>query len=332
MTQQDMEMDQDMNPPDLCEGPACSGFEAFDDCPRVRNLGTIQVANGTIMLEDSTAELGSSVDAACTADGAQAADYVYVFQVDQPAFVSTTLDNIGQVDWAVEARRGQCTANTSFTCEDSGQTLFLAEPGQNYFFVLEPFAGTNEGPFRLNVGFTPLTCSPPGSFTCDMNDRVLCQGGTMERALSCGVACEGTSCVGDTCATAVPVMGSAGTYTFEGTMEAFTNNVNTIDLDLSCTLPFMGMPQLSTPGPEIFYRLQGLRAGQTVTIDAREDSNDDAIYILSACPQAGSACIDVNDLSDRLIWQVTDDGDYIVVVDVTVEQGQPYKHIITISD
>lgn len=333
-----MEMGVDMGgvdmAPDMCVGPGCDEeFEAIDDCPRVKNLGVLEVSKGEVVLEASTVDLETSIAAACTADGAMAPDYVYALEVDAPVFINTSLALVGDVDWAVEARAGKCEALASVQCRDTGETLFYAEPGKKYFLVLEPIAGSQAGPFKMSLNFTELVCAPPGEYSCDMNSRLLCEGGTQERALSCGAACEGTTCVGDTCQTALPIMGVAGTYTFEGTMEAFTNTLDTKAMDKdTCTLPFMGMPQLETPGPEMFYALQGLKAGQRVGVDTREDSNDNSIYVFKGCDVATAKCLVVDDLADRINWTVPEDGDYTLVVDVNIEQGQAYKHIITITD
>jgi hypothetical protein len=67
-------------------------------------------------------------------------------------------------------------------------------------------------------------------------------------------------------------------------------------------------------------------------VDAREDSNDNSIYVFKGCDVATAKCLVVDDLADRINWTVPEDGDYTLVVDVNIEQGQAYKHIITITD
>jgi hypothetical protein len=334
----DMEMGEDMPvlpdmAPDMCVGADCDSFEAFDDCPRVKNLGVLETSKGMVMLSATTLGLESTVDAACSSDGDTAPDYVYALEVDEPVFINTSLGLVGDVDWVVEARAGQCTTQAQVQCLDSGETLFYAEPGKKYFLLLEPVTGGLSGQFDLALRFTPLTCAPPNSYTCDMSERLFCEGGTSERALACGVACTGTECAGDTCDMAIPVMGVAGTYTFEGTLEAYTNTLDTKNMDVdTCTLAFMGMPQLETPGPEAFYALKGLKAGQKVNVDASTDVNDNAIYIFQGCGVGTAKCAVVNDLADRINWTVPEDGDYTLVVDIIIEQGQAYKHTITITD
>jgi hypothetical protein len=327
------DMREDMAP-DMCRGAGCGKFESFDACPRVKNLGVLKVADGEVVLEATTAGLESSVSATCSADGEMAPDYVYALEVDEPAFINTSLALVGDVDWVVEARAGKCEAQAQVQCLDSGETLFYAEPGKKYFLVLEPVSGTLAGPLKLTLNFTPLVCAPPGSYTCDMGTRQLCEGGTRERALVCGAACEGAACAGDTCETALPIMGVAGTYTFEGTLEAFSNTLDTANMDVdTCALgTFMGMPSLATPGPEVFYALRGMKAGQRVRVDAKTDLNDNAIYLFRGCAVATTTCLASDDLADAVDFTVPEDGDYTLVVDVTIEQGQTYKHTITITD
>lgn len=329
------DMEQDMAP-DMCQGAGCEQFESFDACPRVKNLGVLKVADGEVVLEATTAGLESSVSASCTADGATAPDYVYALEVDEPAFINTALSLVGDVDWVVEARAGKCEAQAQVQCLDSGETLFYAEPGKKYFLVLEPVSGTLAGPLKLTLDFTPLVCAPPGGYSCDMGTRQFCEGGTQERALVCGAACEGAACAGDTCETALPIMGVAGTYTFEGTMEAFGNTLDTANMDVdTCALgTFMGMPALATPGPETFYTLRGMKAGQRVqvSVDTNVDGNDNAFYIFKGCDVAAAKCLAANDLGDDLDFTVPEDGDYTLVADVTIEQGVSYKRTITITD
>ncbi len=201
----------------------------------------------------------------------------------------------------------------------------MAEPGTDYFVVVEPRTGIDRGSFEFTMTFEELVCSPPGGTSCNGDNLVVCQAGTSEAEYACGTGCMNAACLGDTCDTALEVTAS-GSYT--GNIEAFDG---TLDFGTQPSCSLGGDQGIATPGPEIVLSLPGLEAGQTVTVDASmNDDNDNAIFVLDQCTDQ-EGCLAAIDIGEVLTWDVEADGDYFIVIDKTTDSPNPFNYTIDIQ-
>lgn len=335
----DMSADADMaTDMDNCEDNACIEWKKFDDCDQVRDLGTLDSANSEkFAVKGDTTNLGSLIQTTCSDTGDVSAEYVFAFKLNATAFIDLKVESLSGVDFVVEMRDGKCEAldpndiaDAGF-CRQSGQEVFLARKDIQYFLVVEAQNGMVNGPFEINMGFTPTTCEP-GAVSCDADNLVVCEAGTMEASKPCGTGCMTDACTADTCDNTIDISGT-GTFDYKGSLDAFTNSFNAADFkDAGCTAP--NGDALPTPGAEQIFALKNLTAGQRVRIEANdllEDQNDNAIFIMDSCG-ANAQCLAVEEITDQFDWEVPNNGDYVVIIDNLSDFNKNYKHTITVSD
>ena len=311
-----------------CEGLDC-GFEwsQYGECIQTLDQGLIDVSGSPVeSFYGNTTGLTSNIESTCSADAADAAEFVFRFRVTEPSFVDFRLNTLDNVDWATSVREGACDQASEFTCRDSSLDNFLAQPNTDYFLVVEPVAGTQRGDFQVRVEFTPTACAPLGARMCAQDNLEVCTALDGIQSFSCGSTCANDVCSGDSCDQAVDVPASAGVNTFEGELGAYQGDIDALAIP-SCAA--LGAP--ATPGAERIYKVAGLQSGQTIQIEATlGDSNDDAILIMRGCGQTAE-CVAYKELGDRLTWTATEGGDYTIVVDNLDELNQPFKHVITVQ-
>lgn len=328
------DMDGDMT----CEGNDCVMWKTFDDCEQVRDLGTLDAANSAnFNVKGDTTNLASLIQTSCSNSGDVSAEYVFAFKVNATAFIDLKVEAQTGVDFVVEMRDGKCEAldpndvTDAGFCRTSGQEFFLARKDVQYFLVVEAQNGMVNGPFDVNMGFTPTVCEP-GNASCNNDDLVICEGGQMETTKPCGTTCMTDTCAANTCDNAIELSGT-GTYDYKGSLDAFSNDFDAADYkDAGCTAA--NGDAMPTPGAEQIFKLKGLTTGQRVRIEANdlaEDQNDNAIFIMNTCG-ASAQCIAVEEISDQFDWEVPSNGDYVVIIDNLSNFNKNYKHTITISD
>lgn len=321
--------DEDMQADMGCTGPECTEWVAFDSCMRVRNLGTLDSQNSAQFgVAGDTTSLASTIKTSCSDTGDTSAEYVYAFKLNATAFLDLKVEATSGVDFVAEIRDGKCEEENVLFCDKSAEELFLARADQQYFLVVEAQNGLVAGGFNVSMKFTPTSCDP-GAVACSGDNLEVCADGTMTQSLACGTMCNTDTCTGNVCLDGVEVSGT-GTFEFTGDLEAFTNNFDAKDYT-DCSF---GSAPTPTPGADTFYKLKGLKAGQRLVVEANalgEDLNDNAIFILPSC-DATAACVAKEELSDKLEWTVTADGDYTLVIDNLSDFNKAYKTSINIID
>jgi hypothetical protein len=310
-----------------CEGFDC-GFEftAYGECLQTLDMGVIDASASTVeSFYGNTTNLDSNTDSTCAANAADASEFVFRFQVSQTALVNFRLNTLDNVDWATSVREGACDSASEFTCRDAAVDSFRASPNTDYFLVVEPNSGVQQGDFQIRVEIEPTECDELGGRTCAQDNLEICTALDGVQSYACGGTCANDACAGDSCDQAVDIPSTASENTFEGELAAYQGDIDAGAIP-SCAA--LGAP--STPGAERIYKVTGLMANQTLEINATlGDSNDDAILIMRGCGQAAE-CVAYKELGDRLTWTATEAGDYTIVIDNLDELNQPFKHVITV--
>ncbi|HSN97513.1 MAG TPA: PPC domain-containing protein, partial [Candidatus Nanopelagicales bacterium] len=144
--------------PDCANNPLCVLQQANCLSPRL-------IPGSGTYTGDTTGNI-SETKGVCGGDAGEA---VFYFVLTQPTRVE--LDSIGtSFDSTLYVRTGACNSGAEIGCDDdsagsnwAARLVFqILYPGTYYVFLdgytVDPFGGANEGPFALNVEFTP---NPP---------------------------------------------------------------------------------------------------------------------------------------------------------------------------
>lgn len=318
--------DVECEPDRMCVKGVCVLADLGVACRDAEDLGELDVS-GPVTIAGDTTGFSDSLTTTCAADdGFSGADRAYRFTVPSAVRVDAVLQTSSGIDWVAEVRTGGCESTASvLTCSDNEQFPFVAQPGIDYWLVVEPYAGIDEGAFELDLSFTAQQCTPPGGRTCDGDDVLVCQGGTSQARHACATGCAGGGCGGDSCATAYAV---DGPVTLSGDTSAYSE---TLDFGGQASCSMDGDQGISTPGSEVVLLLRGLTAGETVTVDAStNDDNDNAIFVQETCGDS-NVCLAAQDLEDRLEFQVPADGDYYVVIDKLTSSPKAFTYSVDIQ-
>lgn len=313
-------------------------------CDRVEDLGTIGPDSEPRTLQGSTVDqrLLDGYVTACGAGPAPEVGWEMVF--DAPTRVVATITPTSQARWALEVRRGECADSEGFICNTTNPSVFVVDAGEPVLLIAEPQSNVR-GTFELELQFDTLVCLPIDSTRCDGDDMLRCEmGGNEEIPYTCGEPCRMGSCGANTCDNAVEV--TSFPYTFEGSFDSYSSSID-FDQDNTCINPALsatpgepdpGEPDNNIPdvepgamagpietlGPDVFFSLPGLTAGQKLTVRADSmigDRGDSVIFVLDACDPM--QCLLATDLGDRLNeWEIPASGDYLVIVDRRGLSGQ----------
>ncbi|MFH1808068.1 MAG: hypothetical protein ABIJ09_04945 [Pseudomonadota bacterium] len=279
-----------------------------DTCAGAKTLdpptdGYILVTNGHTGTGTDTRSATSSSEY-CQATARFAPDLYYTFMASRNGTVRAKL-NAWDWDASMYVLEGGCGASTELVCngefyvKDPLWYRFDVVQGQTYVVVVDGYADT--------------CCSPAsGSFEVGLGYYI--QPATLQG--------------GETCAQAVPLVGSSGTV--HGTTET---GVNDLSPDaMGCNL--------AAPGNDTFYKLT-LAPGQSATITLQHgDPYKGAVLVTmrADCPVRGDSCLDAETFSasefatQYIVNSGTTAADYFVVVDAyATYYGEPYDLKWTIT-
>lgn len=272
-------------------------------CDEVEDLGEL-AADGSAMASGDTSNFVDTQDASCVevVDGFSGPENAFKFTVADRALVTVELTSLStNLTWGFSVNRGTCLNGSEVVCTIAESTQFVAEPGEEYFIVVQPDAGVDTGQFELALNLQPRECAVPGERTC-MGDTIqICgQMGTLE----CSGGCTGGRCDGESCDNPIEITAA---MTLNGAARAHVDDYNFADR-ASCG-------SIDTPGQDFVLSFPGLTAGQTIVVDASQnDDLDHAIFVSDNC-NATAECLASIDLGDRLEYVVENDGDHFVIVD-----------------
>jgi hypothetical protein len=238
---------------------------------------------------------------------------VFRFQVAQPATLTFDVDRafeeIPIPILAKELREDSCVNPDAALWCSINPTIFNAQPGVDYFLIVEANEGVDINEFVLVIEIEELVCVPIGARTCEDGVITHCFGGIEERFYECADTCaaDGESCQGDVCSNAIEVRAS-GTYS--GDFAAYQNSFDFSESP-SCTTE--GTTGVTSPGRDVAFLLPDLLQGDTISVD-KGDLGLAVLAIMSSCAESGAFCVAADTTAGSLSWQVPDDGDYFVVI------------------
>ncbi|MBA2662682.1 MAG: hypothetical protein H0U74_10335 [Bradymonadaceae bacterium] len=311
-------------------------IEEISLCPEGENLGLLKPGD--------TRKISASFPALRTADpdsitgcfeGARATGRkLYSFRVSKPSIIDLSVNTGPTTTTYMELNRGDCTADDALECTLSNNRRIIVEPNRIYTVLIDARTVAPGLPqYELVYKIEELACYP-GVPVCRDGHMQECIRGTSVEAFACAGSVCGTptSCAGDICSQAIDVeLSAASQVSFDGHRRGY-NNVWDAEDRTGCSFyeDPVGPP---TPGGETFFRLKGLPAGKTLTIDATSLGGAYGFLILADC--ASEQCLDggsYNDNFDVLMdWTVPATADYIVVFEALGDSSRPWEVIFSLN-
>ncbi|MFP4597492.1 MAG: hypothetical protein ACLFVJ_04520 [Persicimonas sp.] len=288
-----------------CVDGECMVLTPQSKCDDAEHLGTLSEGS-PITISDTTDGATDVVETMCSTGGDE---LIYSFDVAEDSVVSFTESWPEQFDAKVEFRFDTCTEpDVDTRCFDGNDNISLLA-GTTAYVIIEQDVGRGND-FELELSATADSC-PSGVEYCDQGALQVCLGDGQSDSFACADDCfDGDDCAGTVCDNAIEVSGST---TFQGDLGAYLSD---LDFESNQFCQNDGI-SVSTPGPEVAFRLDGLSTGQTVEITAGVNS---AVFITQAC-SSPLVCEDVlvtEGSSNTVDWDVSDganDTSYYVIID-----------------
>lgn len=309
---------------DPCHGVTCSEGEVCVEgdcvaetshgygCADPYDLGTLSGAQEVSQLADPRQE-ENVVTAECATSDSDSPQAVFRFDVDEPVAVNLDLEQTFDESLAVlnqDIREGSCMSmDSSIECETEPQAVF-AEPGNDYYVIVEARSGQDIGEFELTVNTETTACFPVNETSCGDGELVYCHGGEEERFYSCAGDCIEQSgddvCAGDHCSAPIEVTES---QTITADMTAYSDELNVLHPDTGCV---PDNDEFSEYGRDLVFKLPGLEEGTTVELTPPADPRF-VVGVMEQCSEMAPECLVADDTNEGLDWEVPSAGDYYVV-------------------
>ena len=308
---------------DLCddvdcgEGQVCSEGDCYEQtsegygCALPYELGSLSPGDQLTQIADPRQE-PNVVNTQCSVDD-ESSQAVFSFSVDETVEVDIDValtDEDLLHTLARDVRVGSCNDHTaSQMCEtdDTGEPMSLfAEPGNDYFVIVEARQGTQIAELELDISAREVACFPANSWSCDGDDLVHCRAAEEEVAYQCADGCFDDECGGDSCTNAIEVQAST---TVSADLAAYSSNFDFNNDSANCSSSGDG---IATSGEDIVFRLPGLSAGDTVEVTRPDTSY--AIGVMDECSQSAPSCLYGHSSGTDFEWEVEAAGDYYLVV------------------
>jgi hypothetical protein len=321
------------NPPD-----ANGGFPV--GCEPNQNLGVLNVG-----YKGSFTDLIREADGkatTCYTGQEESGHWLMTFRVAEQSIVDVfVVSPIGAHPF-YQINEGICLTDDSMYCSQEPGHRFLAQPGTSYFVWVEKPVRVNELRFNVELGVEEFICWP-GELSCESGAVTICHQGQEWRSVGlCATECRDEStCEGDECADAIEVVLGPGqsTVTISGDRQVYTNQWSA-EAKPGCHL-FKGEleegePDIgrSTPNGEVFFRVKGLKAGQTFSVEAVNEPGNYGFFILETCN--ADACLAAGSFDSfqlrRLQWEVPADRDYTVVVESMRDDRRPFEFVFAVTE
>jgi hypothetical protein len=269
---------EECGPQEMCENDVCK-LPASVQCNGATDKGSVAVGETITLSGDFTGDIGDGLTTSCSGDRPEKPEMVYSFTVEENSLFEMTTDFPGAFDAKVEFRRSSCEnpAADKTVCRDD-DTGFWAAAGETVYAVVEHDSGPADS-FTVDLTAKAAPCNPDTSSCngqgnlnyCDFNS-----GNISEVEYQCPAGCQNGACTGDSCSDPIVVTGNGGTY--QGDLQAYTDDMDFDD----ATRCRISDPQPPTEGAELVFEV-ALQAGETVSVDASNDSADNLIFISSSC-------------------------------------------------
>jgi hypothetical protein len=288
-----------------------SDDEAGSSCGAPTDLGSL-AAGQEHSFDANLVAPATSLDSSCDISSLDSGVQVFAFETDVAARVSvwTSLSPS-----RMDLRQGGCAdADDVLTCTDGGNYNFNTSAGETYHLVL--WGGVNQGDFEVRLDVTEALCDPSEPNWCENGQMNECRQGTSIDSDDCLDACaDDTACGADACEAAIAVdLSATNQKTYTGDQHAYTSTWNASGRT-NCGMT-AGDDGSDTPNEEAFFEVSGLTAGQELVVES-QGTGDFAFFVLEDCDAnscLAAADADVNG-NQAMVWEVPDDGSYIVVVE-----------------
>lgn len=297
--------------------------------PRIEVCGGTDL--GEIGADQSTSGTAASptaredIELSCSAD--PRAPVVFSFSLERASRVSLTASSPGISDFNLQFNQGPCDSAERFVCFNRGSEVVFLDAGVDYHVLVEP-GSDRSTPIKLDIATEVLECFPSGSTRCVGDEVEVCGSGFTPTTHSCAIGCSNDACTGDTCESAIP-MDPSGSMRLEGSPSGFRDMYNFGSRDECFESGF----SIDSGGPDVAVALDGLSAGQVVSVDAsREvgDVNDNTIFIVDGCADTPT-CV-AGDDAEQFDWEVPADGDYVLIIDLVSVSDDSFVYQIDIED
>jgi hypothetical protein len=300
-------------------------------CNNAQDLGTLQL-NKTTQISDSFAGYTEDFMKTQCAGGDQNPEKVYKFTVATHSQIDFEASFSG-FDAKLEFRQDQCLGDPGEygSCRDSNGTFF-APAGTNFYLVVEQDVGVG-GDFTIDLTAKP-SCSfgAYGEYGCKMGNRYLCEKVNQqpkEKKFVCPAGCTGGECTGGSCSNPIVIQAQQGfSKTYSGSLEAYTSNMNFKNANMTCSVQTQKPNSL---GPEVIFKVQGVKQGQTIKVDTNADSNANLTYITNNCSGtvSGVTCAATGQETASMTAQTA--GDYFIYIDKYTSSTNPFDYEIRIE-
>lgn len=297
------------------------------DCDDAYQLGSLNPDDITSVILDPS-NYPNSLDTGCSIDN-DSPQAVFSFRVDEAMGVTARMAHSEHL-LVKELRADACDdAEATQWCSHNDQG-WIAEPDREYFLIVEAREGWMVGEFLLELEADTLDCTPPDGKWCESETvRGECVGGHTERVLECGHGCDeelGT-CLGDRCDNPIVVH---DTVTVTGEHRAYQHHIDFEDSPTCSTNQTAG---LSTVGAEVVFSLPGLSAGQRVHAEI-EGQSFAVIGVMEDCQDGASdfVCTTADSQDGELNWEVSEGGDYFVVINPRTASSDEFTYTVSIEN
>lgn len=310
---------------ETCQDGVCVADTASAKCGAAEDLGQLALGD-TLTIDDSLRNASDLLTTTCGA--AEGEEAIFRFSVDETVQVHFSATWHGQFDGVVEFRKDSCEvpASANDPCFDHEQRSFRAEPGHDYYMIVEKSVGRAHD-FTIELEVDEAGCVP-GTDECTSDTLTRCLSNGNEENYECADECNAaaTHCRGDTCEEAIVVTAPA---TFTGDTAGYHGAYEFYDI----TACEVDGSSVNTPGQEVVFVLPNLNAGQAVTVDAAtNDSNSNAIFITGECGRPDEiSCLATTFVDEVLTWTVPADGTYYVFVDRVSSVASTFQYSIDIQ-
>ena len=283
------------------------------------NLGTLSPGD-TRTLSRTFYGISNQTTATCRQAQDRAGIFWFQIRVDELSVVDFEVTSTLSSAPVIELRRADCQDDsTSQFCTDILTRTETLEPDVDYFLVVQGATGSVDAAFELDLSVQAASCTP-GEQTCSSGQVETCPDASQPpQTRDCAEDCTaGTSCAGELCNSALAVdVSTAGSWvSVTGNQQAYAHDWDA-EGRTGCNLE-AGASAGATPGDELFLKVTGHAAGDTIVFDAEEGSTAFGFYLLDGC--SATECMTAGAYDDlgnnHFEWQAASADDFYVVAEV----------------
>ncbi len=189
----------------------------------------------------------------------------------------------------LELRRSDCESGAVIFCgTDASYTEVLAA-NTTYFLIAN---GLLDSPgMDIRITARPVGGCTPGATMCADGMLSICRADGLDfETTACPTDCAGDVCTGSVCAAPIVIAPTLNgpAVVVQGTRKTFAANWDAMG-GAGCEVE-AGSGPATSPGPETFLLVEGVMAGQTLTLDAEISELSYSFFIVDSC--TATTCLD----------------------------------------